>query len=203
MLERAKTCEVSITPSPVHSLLAQHVIAQAYIPATHAKRTRVGKGAYTACDSEMCCVDRPSVLGSIVDASAGAVVQCWLSQCLLDLAVNVIHLPGRTSWECWQESRHRPRYTLGTWVGRNDCEDDWTVVSTKRISLEVISVTVKTFPMGPHVVPWQGSPPDAAQEEPSLDQKMRLAKPFNVLDSDRDETCVDVELGADRTKWKR
>ncbi|KAL1950399.1 hypothetical protein VTO73DRAFT_5523 [Trametes versicolor] len=147
MLERAKTCE-------------------AYIPATHAKRTRVGK-----------------VLGSIVDASAGAVVQCWLSQCLLDLAVNVIHLPGRTSWECWQESRHRPRYTLGT--------------------LEVISVTVKTFPMGPHVVPWQGSPPDAAQEEPSLDQKMRLARPFNVLDSDRDETCVDVELGADRTKWKR
>ncbi len=84
-------------------------------------------------------------------------------------------------------------------MGRNGREDDWIVVSTWNINLEVVT----TLPAVPHVVPWLGSPPDASQGENILDQKMKMARPFNVLDSDRGEMCVDVELGTGGTKWRR
>lgn len=84
-------------------------------------------------------------------------------------------------------------------MGRNDRGEDWTIVSTRNINLEVVT----TFPEVPHVVPWLGSLQDTAQGEQSLDQKMRMARPFNVPESDRSEMCVDVELGTGGTKWKR
>ncbi|EIW59390.1 uncharacterized protein TRAVEDRAFT_46699 [Trametes versicolor FP-101664 SS1] len=155
---------------------------EAFIPATYAKRMRV-----------------LDVLRSVAKASAGAVVHCWLSQVLLDLTVNIVHMPGRMSWQCWQEARDLPRYTLGAWVGRNDRGEDWTIVSTQNMKLEVVT----TFPEIPQVVPWLGPSPDTSQGEHSLDQKMRMVKPFNVPESDRGEMCVDVELGTAGTKWKR
>lgn len=84
-------------------------------------------------------------------------------------------------------------------MGRNDRGEDWTIVSTQNIKLEVVT----TFPEIPQVVPWLGPSPDTSQGEHSLNQKMRMVKPFNVPKSDRGEMCVDVELGTAGTKWKR